>query len=179
MLNGTYHEKSLFGELRHLSSENDLIPADGEITIKTPMNLIRSLKGSYQVKLENGVLDANIFLTRNDKDTVRIETNGLIYKDDITMDISIDHTFGTKEKIDISTVLKRNSTLIFNSIAIKSGVKQLISELKLKQYPYLKFDYKLEAKTPSPVNLRIAYTNNDKTKILKSELKYQNTQMAG
>ena len=175
LLNATYQEKNLFGELKHTRSEDNIFPASGEITLKTPIDFLKYLKGNYEVNLDDGVLDASIFLTRNEKDTIDVEIDGLIQDNSISADIGIKHTFGSKEKIQISTFLRRNNTVILNNISIQSGENQVISELKLKQHPYLKFDYKLEGKIPSPINLRIAYTNTDTTKVLKSEMKYQNS----
>ena len=115
-LSGSYQDKKCFGELKHFSTEDSLFPANGEFTLRTPTEILQSLTGSYELKLENGVLGAKVDMSRNEKDKIELLIDGLIYTDDISLNVSVDHTFGTKDKIEIATTLQRNTTFVFNTL---------------------------------------------------------------
>ena len=175
-----YHEKYVKFSLNQTRAynNNDEKNFNGSFFLKSHLSWIKFIEGKYEIIIKS----RNIYAKFNiDKDSRSIETviEGKIDVNNVNVDFSINHNFRGKipifGKIEYRT--KPEATLI--RVGIKYASRDIVVTTKILKESKTMFDFSIESKKFEPGRFRIKYESEEKKKIFKSELKYQNSQIAG
>ena len=176
LLNGTYQEKNILVDFTHSSSGLGVFPCSGSLTLRTPLHQLLSLDSSYNATSEDGNLQISGTVVSNKKDSVEVLLHGQAEPGKHSLNMTIGHSFGRRQKILITSDFRQNSMTIDHSLNIQSGSLELRSSLKARTYEDLSFLYRMKTVSPNPIKVEIEY--HSKGRSLKSEIRVQNSQIA-
>ena len=176
LFNGTYNEKHLLVDFIHTSSGLGFFPSNGGLTLRTPLQQLSSLDSSYNATMEDGHLQVSGTVACNNKDSVEVLLQGEAENGKHLLNMTIEHSFGRREAIHITSNFKQNSMTLDHSLNIKYGSLELRSSLKARTYDDLSFLYRMKTISPNPIKIEVEY--HSKGKSLKSEIRVQNSQIA-
>ena len=126
--------------------------------------------------MEEGHLQVSGTVVCNNKDSVEVLLQGEAENGKHSLNMTIEHSFGRREAIHITSNFKQNSMTLDHSLNIKYGSLELRSSLKARTYDDLSFLYRMKTISPNPIKIEVEY--HSKGKSLKSEIRVQNSQIA-
>ena len=174
-----YHEKFMAVSLNQIHSKVDENHSfKGLFFVKSHFQWIKWLEGTYDVVFDGENLTADLKI-KKDYAELKLNLKGKISHSNISLDYRIDHNVGSREAVFGKIEHKRRNSVITFRSSIKHGSKDIVIRMKYENEIDPKFDLDIESKGLYPARLRIRYNGKLNKKVFKSELKYQNNQLAG
>ena len=175
-----YHEKNLEVYLNQ-SSENSEANQKIHATyyLKSHLRWINFVHGSYQIKISGNTNLESFFNIIKDHYDIKISINGKLSYHRINLQYIIDHNIGSKDQIHGEVRFKRKNYAYYLNVSLKQQNIDVTATIKTRKNPNLSFDFSIVSKKLHPASFRVKLDETDDKKVLKAELKIQNTQVAG
>ena len=171
------HEKYLLFTLNQTkqTTENGIT---GSFQTKSHLEWIRYLEGNYKIKIVGNNVKCNLFAKRNHQ-RVNMTFDGILSHKRIDLDYIIEQNIFNANQITGRILYKTKYLARLLKINLEMGVRNLVLTAKTKWDDKEMIDISIESKKVDPGRIRIKYESKDNKKLLKSEIKYQNNQLAG
>ena len=161
-----------------LKNQDDL-NINGTLTLETFLKGCKHVELSYEIKKIGSDLKSFIYLRQNSIERIQMCINGIMHANNVSLNLILNHNFSRNRSVEAKFEYKKTLSNFFIRSNISTDGIEILTDSKLKLYPFLKMKIKILSKKFSPASLQIYFENSDLKNVFKSELKHQNTQIAG
>ena len=179
MLDFSYHEKYIQLYLNQTTlDDGKKIALDGNFSFKTHLSWIRSVTGNYELSKHEENFNLKFNLSK-DHHFLRLDSEGTTGKLDKRIKFRVQQNFYGDQDVDGKIQLKSENLGTYFMLKMKNKMRRMKLIVRLDEG--VSPEFKLDLHIDGDVNarFRISFIDNDEKKTLKTELRYQNRQIAG
>ena len=150
----------------------------GSFQTKSHLEWIRYLEGNYKIQIDGNNVKCNLFAKKNHQ-KLNMTFSGVLSYKRIDLDYLIEQNIFKVNQISGKVLFKTKYLARLLKINLEMGVRNFVLTAKTKWDDKEMIDISIESKKVDPGRIRIKYESKNNKKLLKSEIKYQNNQLAG
>ena len=150
----------------------------GSFQTKSHLEWIRYLQGNYTILIDGNNVKCNLFAKKNHQ-RVNMTFYGIFSFKRIDLDYIIEQNIFKENHITGKILYKTKYLAKLLKLNLEMGARNFLLTVKTKWNEKELFDFSIESKKLDPGRIRIKYESKNNKKLLKSEIKYQNNQLAG
>ena len=159
--------------------EKNNLKINGTLDLKTFREDFKHVDLTYEMKKEESDLKSSISVRHNSVEVINLYAEGLIQTNKFSLIVRLDYNFSGKKTVQATLEYRKKSNAVLVRSKLTTVGIEIVADIKFKFYPHQKFDLRIVSKNMSPASLRVYFENANMRKVLKTELKHQNVQIAG